>query len=456
MPAISQRPSLETRPSLDKARSSTQRVRVVVWMLLVTFLACFYFTNPGVPLGIIGSKNKTQTQTGREDHNNSSATVVGDDGGDDFFEHVLWPSVQKKLCPNGLPQTTAWGAKLFELARMEFGRNRIPDNTTTNSSTTTKPPVRPRPISPRLRRTFFDGFYDANGPIPLVLVDDENGTSTSLMYGRIYKGANDQIRNYLGNNLNHNNNTRKKYTYLEPSRYNVQKYKEPCVFTVIRDPISHFLSGYNEIETRPVLKYAWVGPMQGEVAYRKISYQDAGELRFESFVQELVEENVFFAQWIFLHMYPMSRILNPLNKANLLPTTASGGKSSPAETNIWILPSIVNLTETLPAFLAERCPSFAANYDPSGTLPAMKASEANAHPSQKDPLGTYQAAKNVWKKGGRVARSLCHLHAFDYACFYGDSSVNPTGTTLTAKDIPSTCKSVYKSDLFYTNASLSD
>jgi len=30
--------------------------------------------------------------------------------------------------------------------------------------------------------------------------------------------------------------------------------EKPCVFTAIRDPISHFLSGYNEVEAPLILK----------------------------------------------------------------------------------------------------------------------------------------------------------------------------------------------------------
>ena len=66
------------------------------------------------------------------------------------------------------------------------------------------------------------------------------------------------------------------------------------------------------------------------------------------------------------------------------------------------------------------------------------------HGSSSDPFGTYQSAKDVWKKGGTVARSLCHIHAFDYACFYGTGALTP----LEARDIPATCQDVFASDSF--------
>ena len=168
------------------------------------------------------------------------------------------------------------------------------------------------------------------------------------------------------------------------------------------------------------------------------------EARFESFVRTLVTNYRSMDHWSNQHMFPQSRILHPLKRLNLLPTMENSQQ-------IWILPSIANLTETLPLFLAERCPRFVANYPkelpptPSG-LPIFQKSSKGAHNSTMDPYGTYRAAKDVWKKGGRVARSLCHLHAFDYGCFYGNAV--PSGTTLRASDIPWICKQVYASDSF--------
>jgi hypothetical protein len=59
------------------------------------------------------------------------------------------------------------------------------------------------------------------------------------------------------------------------------------------------------------------------------------------------------------------------------------------------------------------------------------------HNSSNDDFGFYQAAKNVWKEGGDIARALCIIHAFDYACFED----LPDG-------IPSLCRDVYGSPSF--------
>ena len=235
-------------------------------------------------------------------------------------------------------------------------------------------------------------------------------------------------------------------------RYRGISHKKPCIFTVMRDPISHFLSGYNEIEFRITTGSVNVKEKKKEITFTKIPYNGSGEkkidpgklreIRFERFVRDLLEENPTFLAHLFTHVYPISSMLHKLDFAKLLPTT-----EQPSQT--WILPSIFNLTETLVSFLADRCPRFVANYPGQATssgLPPVEVDPDIVHESASDPIGTYKAAKDVWKKGGRVARSLCTLHAFDYACFYGDNV--PSGTSLEANDIPLTCKNVFSSVLF--------
>lgn len=144
----------------------------------------------------------------------------------------------------------------------------------------------------------------------------------------------------------------------------------------------------------------------------------------------------------------MYRVLPTLQRLDLLPRTTANASlavtpaSSPRhEEDLWFVPTLANLTGIVPSILRESCPSIAANYNVDGhrqELPSMLIAEP--HEGSDDPFGTYRAAKDVWKKGGAVARSLFHVLAFDYACFYG-------GTTGLPK-IPAVCRDVYTSGLF--------
>ena len=371
---------------------------------------------------------------------------------DHQFENILWPTLQRKLCPAGIPEHSL-GPKLFELGRAEYGTNLL--------------------ITKNVKK-IYNGFYHNYN----VLIQDGNHPETSLMYIPVWKAGNNQIRSYLQSHFNQKpiaekelefNSTRKdglilndksaKYSYTEPKnavRYQHRKHK-PCIFTVIRDPISHFLSGYNEVEFRLSTEkifervqeidppsYTKIPFGKGNLLLEEDHLEMLAGIRFEAFVRDLLvgDPGMVTAHYIVRHVYPMSMILKPLQQKGLLPTN---------RWEHWILSSTDNLTETLPRFLAQRCPSFAENYPwaqnatkTSSGLPPMEST--GQHTSSNDPLGAYKAAKDVWKKGGKAARALCHIHAFDYACFYGNS----VPTRLRASEIPALCKEVYSSPSFTT------
>mmetsp|Transcript_12968 Transcript_12968/g.30586 ORF Transcript_12968/g.30586 Transcript_12968/m.30586 type:complete len:596 (-) Transcript_12968:315-2102(-) len=262
---------------------------------------------------------------------------------------------------------------------------------------------------------------------------------------------------------------------------------KPCVFTVLRDPISHFLAGYNEVEYRLVHGES-DAPNASELdklaSYAMIQLnQDSKtrELRFITFVQNLLEGHPSFVNFdYYKHFAAMSRILPTLSKLDLIPSsnhpyTNGDSKDTPSYTSTassqldsadrsWYLPTLENLLDTFPRFLTQACPRMASNYyrqhrpmstetytgshlqnqssasddsfdmNSSNPYPPMELWEG--HESQLDSLGTHQAAKDVWKKGGAVSRALCILHAMDYACF-------PDGL-----EIPPICREVYSSDAF--------
>ena len=91
------------------------------------------------------------------------------------------------------------------------------------------------------------------------------------------------------------------------------------------------------------------------------------------------------------------------------------------------LPDLSNLTQRWAGFLTRTCPDL----PPFDAFP--KAEVQGQHASSSDPLGTYIASKEVWRRGGPVARALCLLSAPDYACF----------TELPA-GIPEFCQTVYR------------
>jgi len=86
------------------------------------------------------------------------------------------------------------------------------------------------------------------------------------------------------------------------------------------------------------------------------------------------------------------------------------------------IPDLANLTSIWPDFMSSRCPQFLDR----DSIPTMRVD--GQHDSSKDRLGLYRAAKDVWAEGDPISRSLCLVHAFDYACFDdlpGGIPVNP-------------------------------
>jgi hypothetical protein len=140
---------------------------------------------------------------------------------------------------------------------------------------------------------------------------------------------------------------------------------------------------------------------------------------FEEFVIDLFFDRLDFSKLDYMHIMPMSRILGGLSDYNLTLTN--------------YMPSLTNLTKVWPEFMQETCPGIS----PSLNFPKGGMLTAGQHESSDDPLGAYEAAKSVWMEQGHVARALCILPAFDYACYDKLSTL-----------IPPLCLDVYKSPRF--------
>jgi len=447
---------------------------------------------------------------------------INNNDNDNHFDAVLWPQIQQEMCPGGLPKLKH-GPTLFALGRAEMGIGGV------------KPNI-------GLMDVFFDCFFQT-----LTVVRDTFDSTNTLLYVRIWKAGNNQIRHYLekyfglgrlGNpqrgrknqktfthahkqfliQMSKNNQIRGRdnrrrltmrnpimqnparisnnyvffeifpepkgqryfraipneqhpeepplYEYSTGSRKKTRKiqFTKPCVFTAIRDPISHFLSGYNEIEYRLVRQVDAPSKIEKLPEYATIPFgkltkgefpvlknpddpkmQASRRTRFKTFVKNLLQEHKAFdiyGKSYYQHLYPMSRVLNPLHRLKLLPTNEDKDKHS------WILPSTDNITDNLPVFLNDRCPRFAANLNTTAggfppTIPEPK------HKSSDDPIGTYGASKAVWKEAGPVARALCLLKAHDYACFYGmtQTEIIPTAVQPSSA-IPEVCREVFASQRF--------
>lgn len=380
------------------------------------------------------------------------------------FERDIWPHLQEKICPNGVPNLEL-GPTLFELGREELG---ISDELIFPGL---EPGHKPPPIE------FYDGIYEAS-----VFIDGYD-TSNSLLYPSIWKCANDQIHTYLELITNRDGdgevkdiesafghwndtikwrlNTEKKFQNVVTDFDLSNSDQKACVFTVVRDPISRVLSGYNEVEYRlnsgesmsPATLKMVKPPYTTIPGYslnngKKASEKDL-ERRFETFVRNLVQEHPSISKQanVYRHIHPMSKIIHPLKRSDLLPSESN-----------WFLELNEDITNSLPVFLAKKCPRLANIHrtrsghrtmseqsDKPDKFPGFPPMPVDGqHESSADPYGIYKAAKAVLKEGRPVIRALCHVYAPDYACFYSGKGASPLG----ARDIPAICRDVYSSELF--------
>jgi hypothetical protein len=374
-------------------------------------------------------------------YNESSYSTSTDDifFEEEDFDNNIWPPLRHVLCGKGTPNLKL-ARTLFRLARMEvFDENdpTIVNRTFSNANGNGGPT--------RTLSTFFAGDWGAS-IIYGGHANNINPSNFTTLYVRIWKCGNDQIRSMertLSTTLASKGNKQKLTgTYLsditlwhglDTSAYTSNNPKEsssddspivpPCIYTVIRDPISHFLSGYNEAETRilgydlkvfsgGMRKYAWA-PYLTAVPYSNSS-ESLRRLRFSEYVKDLLREDETLSRhYMYSHSFSMSRILSILSRFNV---TLTG-----------YIPTLQNITSTWPNFISSTCPG-APSID---MIPQM--GTKGQHKSSKDTTQLYKAAKDVWAEAGPIARSLCMIHAYDYACWEN----LPDG-------IPNLCKDVYE------------
>ena len=398
---------------------------VYLFLLAITLTSNTYFgkrmaATTAVSLSLKKTETENQTEYKNEiDDDNTSVF---------YFYNTTWPPLRKVLCGEGAPNIML-SQKLFKLARFEVfnkdsHRNHNPRAAVRrNSSSNSFAPTRPIDLSKRLSENvssntlaqFFSGDFGAS----VFQGVNEKGEDFVSLYVRILKCGNNQIRWMERNLFKHYNGT---YIYTLPlwkALDNVVPMPPPCIYTVVRDPISHFLSGYNEIEVRLLGDYdnkIFHGkslPYHLDVPYSSES-PELRKRRFQAFVEDLLlEDPVFGSLRVYSHIFSMSRVLVVLAKYN---KKLSG-----------YIPKLENVTSAWPEFISSTYLGFPSReYIP-------KMTKQGQHESSQDRLGLYRAAKDVWEEFGPISRSLCLLHAFDYAC-YEDL---PDG-------IPELCRSVYR------------
>ena len=314
------------------------------------------------------------------------------------FDRV-WTDVKKKLCPNMVPRVELTGA-LFSLARDEMG----------------------------LRQWKFpnvqslDTFY-RNSPGPGFSYTSPKGKT--LIYMNTWKAAHEAILLWAKRNVRPlEGDFHYKFDAMQILNDSTI---DPCIVTMIRDPVSHFLSGYNEIDTRIMeSEYNQTHSRMAtapKALFHRFNY--GTKQRFEQFVADIlsVPDTLGWTDYHKiepLHLYSMSATLHLLDKCGARMTT--------------FLPSMNNFLKKWPKFVYNSCP---------GILPENITAPFHthsSHESSKDLYGIYKAAKDVWYEGGPTARAICVLHAMDYACWED----LPDG-------IPQLCKEVYSSMNFVTN-----
>lgn len=418
---------------IDSRRSAVSATLLILCAII--FSTLYYLRGGGLPTltsldsSVGASTSKASVNHGGRPFNETITKTTSHDHDANLFYTETWPPLQRQLCYNMWPNLDMVQT-LFAIARYELLGEPLPSQ----NETTLQQDITP---SKMIAKFFVGEFGGAS-----VYMDEKNPKLTTT-YPRIYKCGNNQVRSmekivWWNNDTKISNGT---YFAEMPLRTavnslydrNTSQYKRPgevCIYTVVRDPISHFLSGYNEADFR-VIRGVNLGTKNVTTfaPYFNVSYTKSNETRrqrFTQLVKDVVSEREELVQhYVYSHFFSMSRILPIMDHLN---QSLSG-----------YLPSVANLETEWPKFMTKTCPEM----PPLDTFPPMKT--MGQHRSSKDELGLYQAAKEVWNEQGLVARALCVIHAVDYACWQN----LPNG-------IPPLCQKVFSSPVFLKAVLMND
>lgn len=362
----------------------------------------------------------------------------------------VWPALQDMLCPELTPNIS-FGTLFFDLAYEQIllgattQNNSISNNNvTTNHSGLILEPRRQQ--RPKIVDKFFKGEFWG-----MATYQAPNSTST-LAYLTIWKAGNNFVRSYMKHSLYEKfggkfNIETELYDWhqwvpeLDPTVHaNPSSTPSLCILTAIRDPISHFLSGYNELEYRNLnWYYDWTVRHMEDNDNHYGTFPKASVERFEQFVVDLLngcKDMGKFHLDVF-HAYPMMRVLTELAELRKRPKILRDKSYTMPNVKAY-MKSITNLSQTWPSFMQESCPdSLPKDFHIMEEKVHLENTTLGSHESSNDTHGFYQAAKTSWKNQGSIAKALCILHTMDYACWRD----LPRG-------IPKLCEEVYSSKHF--------
>mmetsp|Transcript_24452 Transcript_24452/g.50755 ORF Transcript_24452/g.50755 Transcript_24452/m.50755 type:complete len:413 (-) Transcript_24452:11-1249(-) len=335
----------------------------------------------------------------------------GDDtvSADEIAFKEKWPHIKSKLCPDNVPSSRKYGRILFNLARQQLGLRNLRSSSNFNEFWTFWP-------------DHSTAYVNATS---LSSTGSSMTVAGSFIHVPLWKCANNNIRQnlmkYLPGAKDVSMQCSAKAECWVSLIGGMENVAHACIVSVVRDPISHFLSGYNEYEVRlNTKKTEQLRSNEGLVAH-PLSFERftfGEERRFEQFIVDLLTSPSDIFQYDLAHVYSMTGILNAIFD------NYNRGLDG-------YLPLMNDLEYNYPAFLNETCPHVL----PESAFIPWKKDERFYHASEADEMGFRSAAEAVWKRGGRESRALCIIHAIDYACF----------EKLQIEDF---CKKIYSDDSF--------
>lgn len=360
---------------------------------------------------------------------------------------ISWTDLREALCPAGRYPRVDLGETLFDIAADHLRNESSHDDMTTTFLRTAGPPS----VTKFFHGAYGEGQGDGIAYLPLYELGITSDGPKFLFYIRIWKAGNDQIRNWLGSTLRVYKEWNGWFS-LPPTKHarlHHRQEQSACIVTAIRDPISHFLSGYNEIESRYMGRISPRGFSQMdkhrlEQRLKYVHYPAGSKQRFQQFVGDWLLSadcrQVMMDHWMYEHVFPTSRVLSELAELGLSLTA--------------YLPSLDQLSTRWPTFLKQHCPGFDGAFsagadsdrnkanasllqNPHVLLSEQRMATSGQHDSSSDPYQTYQAALQVWEDQESTAKALCVLHVLDYACWIN-----------LPKGVPPLCQEVYGSTSF--------
>lgn len=208
---------------------------------------------------------------------------------------------------------------------------------------------------------------------------------TNSLYIRVYKCGNNQI----ALNLQQDHNAMR----IHPE--NITRLQDKCAFTFVRDPVSRFSSGYNEIEFRMTER------KDAFNTFFEKKKREGDEILFHSFpVGSQARVHVFF------HELLEGKLIDLPDVSHLDPMVIF-------LKNLYVdLPPLqyVGLVDTLDEDYEEAQKTCGFK----NITPLDHA--LGQHPTSADPLGAYDASKQFFSHPSSI-KALCEMYATDYQCF---------------------------------------